>query len=248
MLLETQGIDAVLTLEYGKPIACQSALQFIQAIAKQCDLRGLCVGHDSTLGHDQLSTREAYQALADIAGIGLVFADKCKVDGKTVKSSQVRRLIVAGDIRGANNLLNQPYFVSGKVVHGKGKGEKLLSTPTANLVLPPMKLSPPLGVYACTCKVGDTSYPAATAVMNHLLAHTTSLEGADPTLPPSTPPDTIVVEAHLDGFSGDLYGQQIKLDFHARLRDWVHFNSPTELHRQIQADIEETRRVCSVYL
>ena len=248
LLLETQRLDAVLMLEYGPELASQSAAQFIQGLADHCKLSGLCVGYDSKLGQEQLCSAEAYQGLADAAGIDLAFADVYRLGGKAVKSSQVRKLIEAGDLEAANNLLGHPYFVLGEVVHGKGVGDKLLSTPTANIIMPPTKLSPPVGIYACTCTIGHTTYPAATAVMNNLQAQTTILEQPLPTLSPLAAPAAIIVETHLEGFSGNLYGKQIKLDFHSRLRAWIDFDTHTALQQQIQADIELTRKVCSEYL
>jgi riboflavin kinase/FMN adenylyltransferase len=144
----------------------------------------------------------------------------------------------------AERLLGHPYFMLGPVIHGKGQAADRLDLPTANLLLPPDKLPPAVGIYAALAEVDGRFYPAATCVMTALHWHSTPLEIGAGTVPASLTPDQYVVESHLLDFSGDLYGSSLTLHFVQRLRGWIDFADTRSLQQQIAADLAATREVC----
>ncbi len=102
-------------------------------------------------------------------------------------------------------------IISGKVTKGKNKGRKL-SFPTANIEL---KDEIESGVYAGVIDVDGKKYKAGIFI---------SL-------------DKQILETHLIGFSGDLYGQELEIEIRDRIRDVMKFESEEELKKQIKKDI-----------
>jgi riboflavin kinase/FMN adenylyltransferase len=103
--------------------------------------------------------------------------------------------------------------------------------PTANIEYSPDKLIPANGIYACWAYLNHQRYCAAVNV------------GFNPTFTPDK--QTANVEAHLLDFQREIYGEDVSLEFVARLRDELRFNSVDALLEQIWKDIEDTRRILS---
>jgi riboflavin kinase/FMN adenylyltransferase len=245
LLLGRSGLDAALMLRYDRSVAQQSAALFLKGLQHFAPLRAVVAGYDSRIGSDMVQGREGYGELCRRLGLSLHFVEPFTLQGAEVKSSRVRALVEAGDVATAERLLGHPYFVLGPVVHGKGKGADRLDVPTANLVLPPDKLPPAVGIYAALAEVEGRFYPAATCVMTALHWHNTPLEIGISGVPPSLTPDQYVVETHLLDFSGDLYGSSLTLHFLERLRGWQDFADTAALQARIAEDIAQTREVCA---
>jgi riboflavin kinase/FMN adenylyltransferase len=150
-----------------------------------------------------------------------------EVEGETVSSSHIRGLVLAGEVDHAARFLGAPFRMRGDVVHGDKRGREL-GYPTANLVPDDALVCPGHGVYACRARVGGTQHPAAVNV------------GVRPTF------DTgrhLLVEAFLLDFAGDVYGEEIELEFLARLRGERAFASVDALVEQMARDVEQTRGI-----
>ena len=139
--------------------------------------------------------------------------------GTKVSSSLIRRLISAGDVEAANELLTGPYFMTGRVLHAHGRGKRL-GFPTANIPLPGDREPLAPGVYATVVKADGKRFGGMTNV------------GARPTFGETAP----TVESFVFDFSGDLYDKDITLSFVGRLRDIRDFGSAAALERQLAAD------------
>jgi riboflavin kinase/FMN adenylyltransferase len=139
----------------------------------------------------------------------------------------VRALVAAGDQAAANRLLTAPYRVTGTVVHGAHRGAGL-GFPTANLAGLATLLPAP-GVYAARAAVvgGSESYPAAVHVGPNATFGATAIS----------------VEAHLVGFTGDLYGSRLDVDFLERVRDTRRFDSIDELVDRMRADVARAAEI-----
>ena len=136
-------------------------------------------------------------------------------------TAELDRLVSAGDLAAAAEMLGRPFEVKGVVVEGDRRG-KLLGFPTANLDVPPGQLLPPKGIYAG-------------AALGHRAAISIGVN-------PHYGGTTLRVEAHLLDFDGDLYGRRLVLELWQRLRDEGAFASEEELVAAIAADVEATRR------
>jgi len=244
LLLGRSGADAALMLDYDASIAAQSALDFMRGLGALVEVRGFCIGYDSRLGNDQISGRQAYERLCAELGIDLIYVDALTDGGRPVKSREARELLRQGRVAELAAVLGHPYFVSGRVESGKGKGRHRLHIPTANLLLPPLKLAPPTGIYAGAGVVDGSRYPAAVCVMSSRQHQNTVLERNLDEAPESEVDDgRVVVEAHLSRYAGDLYGRALMIEFVAKLRDWIDFESEEQLRLQIRRDIAATEAV-----
>ena len=136
--------------------------------------------------------------------------------------------VADGRVQLASESLGRYYALSGPVVHGDGRGKKI-NIPTANIAYLQGKVVPANGVYATWAWVGGERYAAATNI------------GINPTFTPDK--QTPNVEAHLLDFGGDLYGEEIKLEFVQRLRDELKFSSVEALLAQIHEDILQCRDI-----
>jgi riboflavin kinase/FMN adenylyltransferase len=149
-------------------------------------------------------------------------------DDTPISSRAIRRALLAGDVDVATGALGAPYRLSGEVVHGSGLGHTI-GYPTANVPPPPGRLLPALGVYAGAVSLpfGGT-HPAA---INVGVRPTVELAGS------------VLVEAHLLDFDDDIYGAEIDIAFHHRLRGEMRFESVDVLIAQLHADVDATRRL-----
>jgi riboflavin kinase/FMN adenylyltransferase len=156
-------------------------------------------------------------------------------DGVRISSSEIRERLAAGDVAGAARDLGRPHRVEGVVVRGQQRGRSL-GFPTANLETLPHTAIPADGIYAGWLSSLDTSgaeqerWPAAISV------------GTNPTFDGQER----TVEAHaLDRDDLDLYGTHVVVDFAARLRGMVKFDSVADLVGQMHRDVDAARAVTS---
>jgi riboflavin kinase/FMN adenylyltransferase len=190
--------------------------------------RQLWVGYDFALGKGREGNVSYLKQLGEEFKYQVHLIEPVTADGRTISSSQIRNLLTEGNIVEANNLLGRPYRVVGEVVHGDGRGKRI-GIPTANLETGDEKLIPNAGVYATRVQIFDSLWPAAVNV------------GTRPTFESSD--QRSHVEAHILGYSGDLYTQKIAVEFIARLRGEQRFQNIEDLIQQIHADINQTRAI-----
>jgi riboflavin kinase / FMN adenylyltransferase len=225
-LLKAYGADAVITLPFNREVAATSALDFLAKLNAHLILTFLLVGPDFALGRNREGDVQTLQKLGQGFGYTLEVMPPVQADGEVVSSSRIRGLLAAGDVVPAARLLNRPYRISGRVITGDNRG-RAIGIPTANLEVWAERALPNAGVYVCRAFVEGRPWQAVTNV------------GVRPTFETSPVPPR--VEAHLLDFDVPIYGQEIELDFLARLRDEQRFPDIQALVAQIRRDIEETR-------
>ena len=147
------------------------------------------------------------------------------VDGEVVSSTRIRNALLAGDIASASRLLGRSYTVTGVVEHGDKRG-RALGFPTMNLDVPHNRLLPRDGIYAAWAVVNGRRVMAASSL------------GVRPTFGGGARR----LEAFLLDWSGDAYGDRVRVEFAARLRDELRFANAADLAAQIAKDVEATRR------
>ncbi len=227
-LLQEAGATEVGLFRTGSWLLGLSAREFFdRVIREQLDARGLIEGPNFAFGHDRRGDVKILAEWCTEIGIDFEVVEGTRLDGELVSSSRIRRALMAGSVEEAARLLARPHRIRGLIGRGAGRGAGL-GFPTANLIEVDT-LIPADGVYAARAFVPGRSgsYPAACNI------------GPNPTFGEQGRK----VEAHLLGFSGDLYDGRLELDFLKRLRDTRRFPGLDELLRQVRADIEETRRV-----
>jgi riboflavin kinase/FMN adenylyltransferase len=224
-LLAALGADAVVTLAFDRALADTSAPDFMSALKACLGLKQLWAGYDTTLGKNREGNVPRLIEIGRNLGYTVHVVEAVSDESGVISSTAIRKLIAVGKVEAAAVMLTRPYFVSGAVVHGDGRG-RTIGIPTANIDVPANKAMPANGVYACYAIVDGTRRPAVTNV------------GLRPTFGGDPAPR---IEMHILDFDADLYGTVSKLEFVARLRDEVKFPGVDALVAQIRADIQKAR-------
>lgn len=219
-LLASTGVDHTVVLRFDETRSQEEPEDFIrEVLVGALRARVVVVGEDFHFGRRR---RGSVELLASMGGaLGLEVAHVPLLPGTS--STEVRRLLEAGEVAGAAELLGRPHEVRGVVEIGDQRGREL-GYPTANVAVPDDILLPAPGIYA-----GWYGGRQAAAIS----------VGRQPTFKDGGAP--VVLEAYLLDFSGDLYGQQARVSFISRLRNEERYDSIEALTRQMALDVEATR-------
>ena len=229
-LLEGLGIDVVITQEFTRSLANQTAEDFMGVVVSRLGLRHLMVGYDFALGHNREGNATRLTEIGRKLKYDVEVVDPIRGNDLILSSTNIRSELKVGQVSRAAAALGRWYSVSGQVVKGDGRG-KGIGFPTANVNFPIEKLIPASGIYASWSWVDGRRYPSATNI------------GVNPTFTPEkTTPN---LETHLIGFDQDLYGQDVKVEFVSRLRDEIKFQSIEELVSQIKMDVKKCEEILS---
>jgi riboflavin kinase/FMN adenylyltransferase len=225
-LLAAAGLEAVVVLPFTPAFAALPARDFVaQYFCERLRVREVVVGHDYSFGRGREGNIDLLKEMGRDHGFTVQVVWAVEVDGAVVSSSLIRALLCLGKVAEAAHLLGRPYATVGEVVPGKGRGARLLQVPTANL-RPENELLPATGIYAVRVRRGPDTLPGVANI------------GTCPTFDNSE----LSLEVHLLDFSGDLYGENLEVEFVARLREERRFPSFEALAAQIQADIAAARQ------
>ena len=227
-LLEEMGVNVVITHPFDKDVANITALDFMKQLKSHLGLQHLVLGYDSVLGKNRegnvMRLTEIGQELDYAVEVVAALSDESGV----ISSTEIRKLISTGNVTEAARLLGRPYSLHGPVIHGEGRGKEI-NVPTANIGYSHEKIIPANGIYACWASLQGERFRAAINI------------GINPTFTPEKQIPN--VEVHLLDFDREIYGQDVRLEFVARLRDEVKFDSVDGLVEQIWKDVEETRKI-----
>jgi riboflavin kinase/FMN adenylyltransferase len=227
-LLARLGVDALITEPFTRELSRVSAEDFVRRLKERLGLRHLLIGYDFALGNGREGNSSRLKEIGRELGFVVEVVEAMGDDSGVFSSTEIRKLVFLGQVAEAAHLLGHAYALSGTVVHGDGRGHRI-NVPTANLAYPPEKVIPANGIYACWARLPAGVYRAAVNI------------GINPTFTPDKP--TPSVEAHLLDFAGEIYGQTMRLDFVARLRDEIRFGSVDALVQQIQTDVGQVRKL-----
>ncbi|MEX1047177.1 MAG: bifunctional riboflavin kinase/FAD synthetase [Actinomycetota bacterium] len=228
-LIEALGVEILVILEFTEEFSKWSPKEFARRVLVEgLQVEHAVVGANFTFGHKAMGTVEVLKELGTELGFAVEGVELLQLDGRRVSSSSIRDALSEGSLDWPERALGRRYAVDGEVVSGHGRGDGL-GYPTANLRTWPRLLLPGNGIYAGRASVGGATYAAAIDV------------GTNPTFGV----EPLHVEAFLLDFEGDLRGERLDVEFWARLRDEVKFDSPEELTRQIADDVERTRAIAA---
>jgi riboflavin kinase / FMN adenylyltransferase len=231
-LLADCGIERTVVLPFDRERANESAEEFVkEVLVDGLSARLVVIGEDFHFGKDRRGNVSLMSELGreygfEVVGVGLTGDEE-----SVVSSTRIRKLVAEGDVEGAAALLGRPHEVRGPVVKGDGRGGPMLGFPTANVAVPEDIALPGDGMYAGWFTRPDGSVHRAAIYV-----------GRRPTFyePGSAP---VLVEAYLLDFDGDLYGEQVRVDFLHRLRGDAQFDSAEDLISQMHRDVEATERL-----
>ena len=224
-VMDLFAIGDVIIAPFDREMMTMPWEDFVLMLARKYQAGWLVAGHDFRFGHKNTGTPALLAEKAAQLGMGCDIIPAVTLDGITVSSSHIRRLLEQGDVEQAARFLGAPFSIQGSVLHGKGLGSRI-GTPTVNLIPPANRLIPARGVYITRVWVDGQVFPAITNV------------GVRPTV------DTdggVTVESHLLGVDRTLYGETCRVDFLRRLREEQRFDSVDALQRQMEKDIAQAK-------
>lgn len=231
-LLAGLGVEELVVIPFDREFAAQAPEDFIEdVLVERLRAQRVAVGENFRFGHKA----KGDPALLRADGRFEVQVEPLlEVDGEIVSSSHIRGLVLGGAVEYAGTLLGAPFTLTGEIVHGDKRG-RTLGYPTANLVPPEGLVVPGHGVYACRATVlgPDGSQTTRAAAVN---------VGVRPTFVTGRGE---LIEAFLLDFEGDIYGQELSIEFLKRLRGERRFDSVEALIEQMGRDAEETRVIAA---
>ncbi len=223
VLFERAGVDATAILRFDERLAAMPAERFLgEILLGKIGARAIVLGADSHFGREREGNIRFLEERRERHGYELEAVPLlARPGGRGISSTVIRAAISEGRLDDAAEMLGRPVSLLGRVERGDERGRRL-GFPTANLALH-HELHPPRGVYAGNVEVDGVRYRALVNI------------GVRPTF---DGPACELVEVHLLGFEGNLYGRVLEVEFLRRLRDERRFESPDALTAQIRADRE----------
>lgn len=234
-IFEAAGVSLLCEIDLNGPVRAMAAEEFAERIMSLFNVRAVFCGEDFRFGKDALGTpdllrRRAACPVTVLETVKYLAEDSGRM--RKFSATACKRRLKAGDLPGLNACLFTggkdfragAYFVRGAVEHGRQTG-RTYGFPTVNLSVPREKLLPPDGVYGGFCATPKGTYPCVLNI------------GASPTFGV----EERRIEAYLDGFSGDLYGETVRIyptEFYRKIQK---FDSPGALERQLERDVERRR-------
>jgi riboflavin kinase/FMN adenylyltransferase len=227
LLLAQSGIENLIIHPFSVEFSRTAAHEYVKNIlVDQLKAKVVVIGYDHRFGRNRSASIEQLNEYAAAYDFEVIEISKEEVEEVAVSSTKVRDAITDGNMMTATKYLEQPYFLTGAVVSGKKIG-RTLGYPTANLQLKESyKLVPKNGVYITS------------SVINGNVVHGITNIGTNPTVQ-SAGEQTI--ETYYLDFNKDLYGEQLVLQFHKRLRSEQKFDTMDQLVQAMNGDAQNAR-------
>lgn len=222
--LSRLGVDRLLCVKFDHRFAGIEAMDFIkQLLVDKLAIAHLIVGDDFCFGKNRKGDFKMLVEAGKDYGFGVTDTQSLRLSQCRISSTAIRKAIVANDFKEAELMLGHAFSISGTVSHGQKRGREF-GFRTANVPMS-RKVSPVSGVYVVTANVDDEQY------------HGVANIGVKPTLDGQVQQ----LEVHLFEFSRNIYGQQIEVILHDKLRDEQKFASLDDLKAQIARDVEQAK-------
>jgi len=221
--IASHGVELTLVLRLSRRLLDITAEDFVRdVLVGKLSALEVVVGSNFAFGKRRMGTVKTLQQMGSALGFGVNVVPPVVIDGTVVSSTEIRKLISAGNVEEAALMLGHPFVLRGKVAHGEGLGRQL-GFPTANLEVPERQILPATGVYSAHVEIQNKKQPAVVSV------------GTRPTFGGQS----LTVEVYIIGFSGDIYGWEIDVSFGHRLRGQIAFSNAKDLVAQIERDLEQ---------
>ncbi len=223
-IIKAFGADEIYFAPITKEFLSLDKKVFLDNLNQKFNIKGYVSGIDYTFGAFGKGNVEYLTEYARANNQKHIVVDTLSIDGQKVSTTLIKQLLENGEIKKANALLGRNYSISGVVKKDRQVGKKL-GFPTANVILNNQKFSIKNGVYSGVVEVDKKPYKS---IINYGARPTFNLEEK-------------LVEAHLIGFDGNLYGKEIEVQFLDYIRDIKKFDSAEELIEQLNKDTQMTK-------
>lgn len=230
-LLEKYGVDHVVVVPFTIEFSQQSADEYIEKfLIEKFNPKCIVIGYDHRFGLNRQGNIDFLKSYAENAGFEVIEIQKQEVDHIAISSTKIRKALLAGKISEASLLLNHRFPLTGTVVHGQKIGATL-GFPTANLeVSQPYKLIPPNGIYAVYVYHQNQRYGG----MLYIGDRPSIKEHSNQT-----------IEVNIFDFDKNIYGDKLRLELIAHIRNDASFDSLDALSAQLAEDKKSTQKILS---
>ncbi len=220
------GLEDLIFLHFDDELRHMAWDRFVEWLKSDFGAVCLVAGWDFRFGYGGYGNAELLREKCGRLGIGCRIIPPVLAEGEPISSTRIRALLEEGKCQEANALLGHRHLLTDTVRHGYRFG-RTLGTPTVNMRFEEGVLVPRRGVYIAEAHLlsSGARYPAVTNI------------GVRPTVGGE---DAVSVESHLLGFSGNLYGQRIRVEFYRFLRDEQKFDRIQDLRDRIRQDAAVT--------
>lgn len=228
-LLDGFNVKFVLKVDYNEEFKNTAAGRFLETLDQKINIKGLMSGSDFRFGagaKGKVSTLKSYAENED-NGVWYASVKDVLYGGEKISSSMIKTMLENGDAETANMLLTRNYSVTGKVISGAKRGNKILGFPTMNILYPDNKVEVKRGVYAVACNTDGNRY---IGIANY---------GDRPTFGENEP----LLEVFLDGYGRENYGEDVTVEFLSYIRDIRKFENAESLKAQLEDDLERARKL-----
>jgi riboflavin kinase/FMN adenylyltransferase len=220
------GIEQTIVIHFDQAFAEIRAQDFLSdVVVDRLHAKEVYLGRGFAFGHEREGNIELLRQVSERLGFRADEVPEVRLRGRRVSSSRIRELLQLGQVNLARRMLGRPYGVEGRVVRGDERGAQL-GFPTANLH-PQNRVIPRGGVYV-----------TATLIDGQWRRSVTNI-GTRPTFDTGA---RTSVETFIVDWSGDLYGDVVRVRFLHRLRDEKQFASVEELKTQIKCDVARAEK------
>ena len=219
-IFKDAGVDFAFELPF-KEIKNLSPEKFLNLLFKQFHPIAFVCGDDFRFGKNACGSA---QMLKQAGQVRVEIEKLITANGEKISSTKIKTYASAGQMEKSNALLGEAFFLLGTIVKDRGVG-RTLGFPTANVEYPKEKYPIKQGVYETRVFMDGKEYKAITNYGNR----------------PTFDNDAIITETYIDGFSGELYGRELKIRFIRYLRDIKKFKDVKGLQAQLKEDIRRVR-------
>ncbi|MCI2069613.1 MAG: riboflavin biosynthesis protein RibF [Bacilli bacterium] len=216
-LLEKMGIHSLFVVPFDEKIHSMEAEDFIFSILKPLNVSAVYIGSDFRFGKGAKGDKELLSKYFDVHTVDF----RLDEEGKKISTSSIIRLIKNGFVEEADKDLGRNYSIRGKIIHGLRNGSTKLGFPTANISPADDYVIPMKGVYATYLNLEGQRYLSMTDI------------GVHPTINELS---TTSIEVNIFGFEGNVYFENVRLEFLSYLRPETKFASLEELKEQLSRD------------
>lgn len=226
-LMRSLGIDIFVSVPFDLAVSALSACEFfVDILLGKLNAVHIVCGFNYSFGKNGEGNAKLLEELCREHGVGLSCISPIDIDGTPVSSSVIRSAVENGDMDTVQKYLGRPYAINTLVINGQKLGRRL-GFPTINQVFKEGILVPRNGVYITRVSISSKKYFGITNV------------GVRPTVGGKV----LCAETHILNFSGDLYGQKLRVEFLRFMRPETKFSSVEELSEKVHLDIEEARKI-----
>ena len=231
-LLSSTGVDFVAPITFDRELAALDVEDFVKILVKHTRMRGLVIGPDFKMGKNREGNANTLIGLGKKHGFRVKIVSSKEQQGRSIRSTAIRELVSQGEVDKIGDFLGRPFSVVGTIVPGLKRGREI-GYRTANLEQSPGMATPGDGIYATKASIkGSNDFTK--------LMSATSI-GTRPTFDEGVR----TIECYILDFNQNIYGEELHLEFHKRIRRELKFDTVEALVDQMKDDILQARSILS---